>query len=54
MHDFIVHDCHLAVDYGEQFGADYKGFIRLNIATDPKLIEAAVDNILRALMVKNI
>ena len=47
--DFIVKKCHLAVDYGEQFGEGYQGFIRLNIATDPQLVANAVDNILRAL-----
>lgn len=47
--DFMVHKCHLAVDYGEQFGENFKGFIRLNIATDPKFVDMSINNILKAL-----
>ncbi|WP_127058814.1 MalY/PatB family protein [Veillonella ratti] len=47
--DFIVNKCRLAVDYGEQFGDNYKGFIRLNLATDPNLVKQAVDNLVAAI-----
>lgn len=45
--DFIQDKCSLAVDYGEWFGENFKGFIRINLATDPKFIEQAVENIIR-------
>ncbi|MDF7639659.1 pyridoxal phosphate-dependent aminotransferase [Lactobacillus sp. ESL0791] len=48
VHDFVVKKCHLAVDYGEQFGEKYLGFVRLNMATDPRYVKAAVDNIVSA------
>jgi cysteine-S-conjugate beta-lyase len=44
---FIQDKCRLAVDYGEWFSEDNKGFIRLNMATDPKYVEKAVDNIIK-------
>lgn len=47
--DFVVNQCRLAVDYGEQFGDNYKGFIRLNLATDPELVKQAVDNLVTAI-----
>jgi cystathionine beta-lyase len=43
--DFIQDKCRLAVDYGEWFGENYKGFVRLNLATDPKYVQFAVDAI---------
>ena len=43
--DFILKRCRLAVDYGEQFGENFKGFVRLNMATDPKFVWQAVSNI---------
>lgn len=45
--DFIQDKCRLAVDFGEWFSKDYKGFVRLNLATDPKYVKQAVDNIVR-------
>lgn len=45
--DLIQNRCRLAVDYGEWFGANFKGFVRLNLATEPRYIEAAVENIIR-------
>lgn len=33
--------CRLGVDYGEWFGENYKGFIRMNLATDPAYIKQA-------------
>jgi cystathionine beta-lyase len=43
---FIQDKCRLAVDFGEWFGENNKGFVRLNLATDPKYVEIAVDNII--------
>lgn len=43
--DFVQKHCRLAVDYGEWFGQAYKGFIRLNLATDPAYIKQAVERI---------
>ena len=45
--NFIQDKCRLAVDLGELFGKDCKGFVRLNMATDPKYVEKAVDNIIK-------
>ncbi len=42
---FIQDQCGLAVDYGEWFSAADQGFVRLNLATDPKYVHKAVDNI---------
>lgn len=44
---FIQDKCRLAVDFGEWFGKDGMGFVRLNLATEPKYVEAAVDNIIK-------
>lgn len=44
--DFIQGKCRLAVDYGEWFGKNYKGFIRLNLATDPAYVKYAVEKII--------
>lgn len=42
--------CGLAVDYGEWFGGDeWKGIIRLNLATSPENISLAVDRLAAAL-----
>lgn len=38
----------LAVDYGEWFADEYKGFIRLNLATTPAIISQALDQLLAA------
>ena len=46
----LVQDkCRLAVDYGEWFGDGYKGFIRLNLATDPKLVEEACNRLIKSI-----
>lgn len=44
--EFIQDKCRLAVDYGEWFGDNFKGFIRLNLATHPKYVEEAVTRII--------
>lgn len=46
--DFVQGKARLAVDYGEWFGDRYKGFIRMNLATDPELVRKAVDNLVHA------
>ena len=48
LHDFVVNECHLAVDYGDQFGDRCPSFIRLNLATTPELVEKAVGNLVTA------
>ena len=43
---FVQEKCGLAVDYGEWFGEKYKGFIRLNLATDPAYVKKAAESII--------
>jgi cystathionine beta-lyase len=43
--EFTQNQCNLAVDYGEWFGANWKGFIRLNMGTTPEIVRNAVENI---------
>lgn len=43
--EFTQDRCRLAVDYGEWFGENWKGFIRLNLGTRPELVKQAVENI---------
>lgn len=51
--EFAQNKCRLGVDYGEWFGDDnYKGFIRINLATDPAFVKTAVDNIVKNLPTK--
>ena len=45
--EFIQDKCRIAVDYGEWFGDNFKGFVRLNLATDPKYVKMATENISR-------
>nr|WP_072514454.1 MalY/PatB family protein [Ndongobacter massiliensis] len=45
--DFVQNRCRLAVDYGEWFGENYAGFIRLNLGTTPEMVEKTVDAIVR-------
>lgn len=42
---FIQDKCRIAVDFGEWFGANYKGFVRINLATQPEIVQKAVTNI---------
>jgi cystathionine beta-lyase len=42
---FIQDDCRIAVDFGEWFGANFKGFVRMNLATQPEIVKKAVTNI---------
>lgn len=50
--EFVQKKCGLAVDYGEWFGESYKGFIRINLATDPKFVEEAARRLVRAVQVQ--
>ena len=43
--EFIQDKCNLAIDFGEWFGENFKGFIRINLATDPQIVKKAVENI---------
>lgn len=47
--DFIQKECKLAIDYGQWFGKEWEGFIRINLATKPihvnKAVYAIIDNI---------
>ena len=43
--EFTQNKCRLAVDYGEWFGENWKGFIRLNMGTAPEIVLAAIKNI---------
>ncbi|RRJ64586.1 pyridoxal phosphate-dependent aminotransferase [Paenibacillus oralis] len=45
--DFVQKKCKLAVDYGEWFGENFVGYIRLNLATHPEYVQKAVANIVR-------
>ena len=44
-HEFVQGAARLAVDYGEWFGDGYEGFVRINMATDPKFVREAVKRI---------
>lgn len=45
--DFMENCCGIAIDYGEWFGERYQGYIRINLATKPELIEEAMQRIIR-------
>lgn len=47
---FMKEKCHLAVDVGEWFSVNAKGFIRINLATHPKFVHEAVESILSNLL----
>ncbi|WP_153723100.1 MalY/PatB family protein [Sporosarcina cascadiensis] len=47
--EFVQDTCKLAIDYGEWFGEKSKGFIRLNLGTEPRHIQQAVDAIIEHL-----
>ncbi|WP_313236407.1 MalY/PatB family protein [Sporosarcina ureae] len=47
--EFVQDTCKLAIDYGEWFGENSKGFIRLNLGTEPNYIKQAVDRIIEHL-----
>ena len=45
--ELVQKKCGLAVDYGEWFGENYKGFIRMNLATDPEFVKEATRRVVR-------
>ncbi|KRM87733.1 MalY/PatB family protein [Lacticaseibacillus thailandensis] len=48
LHDFVQQQAHLAVDYGEWFAPITATYIRLNLATDPQIVDEAAQRIVRA------
>lgn len=48
---FIQEQCGVAIDYGEWFSESGKGFIRINLGTDPKYIEHIVSQMIENLNV---
>lgn len=47
--EFMIKKCKLAVDVGEWFSYDGKGFIRINLATSTDIIRKAIDSIINNL-----
>ena len=47
--NFFQEKCNLAVDYGIWFGETGKGHVRINLATERKIVEGAMNNIIRSL-----
>ena len=48
MADLVQNRAGLAVDYGEWFGKNFAGFIRLNLATHPDIVDEAVTRLIKA------
>ncbi len=46
---FIQDKCRIAANYGENYGENFKGFVRFNLAAPPETIKKAIDNIVREL-----
>ena len=51
--EFIQDDCKIAIDYGEWFSNNFKGFIRVNVATDFEYIKLFTQRIINQLNNKN-
>ena len=49
---FMQDKCRLAVDYGEWFGDKSRGFIRINLGTEPRYVKTAVEALLQHLQTK--
>ncbi|MGY3766654.1 MalY/PatB family protein [Vagococcus vulneris] len=47
--DVVQKQAKLAVDYGDWFGDNGKGFIRINLATSPNNIEQAISRLIKAI-----
>lgn len=45
--EFMQKKCRLAVDVGEWFSVNAHGFIRINLATNPKYVKLAIESILQ-------
>jgi len=46
---FIQDKCGLAIDFGDWFGEESKGFIRINLGTDPQFIKEATAKMIQVL-----
>lgn len=44
--EFMEKRCGIAVDYGEWFGDNYTGYIRINLGTKTEIIEQAIEKII--------
>ncbi|GAA2183869.1 pyridoxal phosphate-dependent aminotransferase [Brooklawnia cerclae] len=44
-HAFVQNHCKIAVDYGEWFGKSWEGFVRVNLATQPRYIEELIERL---------
>ena len=51
--EFIQDDCRIAIDYGEWFSNNFKGFIRVNVATDFEYIKLFTQRVINQLNNKN-
>ncbi|MGP6146920.1 MalY/PatB family protein [Jeotgalibaca sp. A122] len=52
--EFMQKKCGVAIDYGEWFGSQYEGYIRINLATKFELVNQAIASIIReAKLLKN-
>ena len=51
--EFIQDDCKIAVDFGEWFSDNFKGFIRVNIATNFEYIKYFVNKVIEQLNIKD-
>lgn len=47
MKHYIQEQAGLAIDYGEWFSTETQGFIRINLATKPEIIEAALKSLIK-------
>ena len=45
---FLLTEAKVALNDGPTFGAEYQGFVRLNFATSPEILNGALDRIVRA------
>ena len=45
---FLLQDAGVALNDGPTFGAGYQGFVRLNFATSPDILNEAIDRVVRA------
>ncbi|MGB4588979.1 MAG: MalY/PatB family protein [Clostridiaceae bacterium] len=50
--EFIQNKCNLAIDFGEWFSDQCRGFIRLNLATDPENVKKSVEAIIKHINVE--
>ena len=48
IHTFLLEEARVALNDGPPFGPGYEGFVRLNFATSPEILEDALERIARA------